>query len=189
MEKLKFALYSIVVLTVLGILGYWAVVTIKSGSEFAATQKIGELQQQNEDLTKQVADLTQQLNASQAQVANLTPTPTQNVTSPTTPAKPSTSTSTSTKPTTYKNQTLINQLQQLVTANINMKLKSTGTRVGTVQNFLNLYNNTSNKIDNDYGASTVKAVSLFQKAQGLTADGQAGASTFNKMISWLEKQG
>ena len=70
-----------------------------------------------------------------------------------------------------------------------MKLKSTGTRVGTVQNFLNLYNKTSNKIDNDYGASTVASVALFQKAQGLTSDGQAGASTFNKMISWLEKQG
>lgn len=175
MDKLKFALYSIVVLALVGILGYWAIVTIKSGSEFAATQKIGELQGQNEDLTKQVADLTQQLNSAQAQVANLTPAPTPSVTAPT--------------KSTYKNQTLINQLQQLVTDNINMKLKSTGTRVGTIQNFLNIYNNTSNKIDNDYGASTVKAVAAFQKAQGLTSDGQAGVSTFNKMISWLEKQG
>jgi peptidoglycan hydrolase-like protein with peptidoglycan-binding domain len=70
-----------------------------------------------------------------------------------------------------------------------MKLSSSGTRVGTVQNFLNLYNKTSNKIDNDYGASTVKSVAAFQKAQGLTADGQAGSSTFSKMISWLKKQG
>lgn len=186
MEKLKFALFSIVVLALVGILGYWAVATIKSGSEFAATQKIGELQQQNEDLTKQIADLTQQLNNSEAQVVSLTPALTQTVTPSTTP---NTSTKTSTKTTTYKNQTLINQLQQLITDNINMKLNSTGTRVGTVQTFLNLYNNTSNKVDNDYGASTVKAISAFQKAQGLTADGQAGASTFNKMISWLQKQG
>jgi murein L,D-transpeptidase YcbB/YkuD len=186
-DKLKFALFSIIVLALVGVLGYWAVMTIKSGSQFAATQKIGELQQQNEDLIKQVADLTQELNDSQTQVANLTPVPTQIVTPPTTPIKPSTPTSTTS--TTYKNQTLINQLQQLITDNINMKLKSTGTRVGTVQNFLNLYNNASNKIDNDYGASTVKAITAFQKAQGLTADGQAGASTFNKMIGWLEKQG
>ena len=186
MEKLKFTLFSIVVLTLLGVLGYWAVMTIKSGSEFAATLKIGELQQQNEDLTKQVADLTQQLNDSQTQLANATPAPTQSANPPTAPSTPTT---TSTKPTTYKNQTLITQLQQLIADNISMKLKSSGTRVGTVQNFLNLYNNTSNKIDNDYGASTVKAVALFQKAQGLTADGQAGAGTFGKMVSWLEKQG
>ncbi|MDE2031162.1 MAG: peptidoglycan-binding protein [Patescibacteria group bacterium] len=70
-----------------------------------------------------------------------------------------------------------------------MKLKSTGSRVGTVQNFLNIYNNTSSKVDNDYGASTQKAVMAFQKDQGLSADGQAGSSTFAKMISWLKKQG
>ena len=179
-EKLKFILFAIVVLVLLGILGYWAVATIKSGSQFAATQKIGELQQQNEDLTKQVANLTQQLNDAQSQIADATPVSAQTATLATTNVSTST---------TYKNQTLINQLQQLISDNISMKLKSIGTRVGTVQNFLNLYNNTSNKIDNDYGASTVKAVAAFQKAQGLTADGQAGATTFNKMISWLEKQG
>ncbi|PIR68691.1 hypothetical protein COU48_02755 [Candidatus Nomurabacteria bacterium CG10_big_fil_rev_8_21_14_0_10_03_31_7] len=70
-----------------------------------------------------------------------------------------------------------------------MKLKSIGTRVGTVQNFLNVYNKTSNKIDNSYGASTQKAVASFQKTQGMTADGEAGPSTFSKMIDWLKKQG
>ncbi|MBU0999326.1 peptidoglycan-binding protein [Patescibacteria group bacterium] len=70
-----------------------------------------------------------------------------------------------------------------------MKLKSRGTRVGTVQNFLNIYNNTSDKVDNDYGTSTQKAVTAFQKDQGLNADGEAGSGTFNKMISWLKKQG
>jgi murein L,D-transpeptidase YcbB/YkuD len=185
MDKLKFIVFSIIVLAVVGVIGYWAVVTIQSGGEFAKSQEISQLQKENADLTKQVADLTDKLNASTPMpepITKFTIPSVQNTTS-TQPVTPST------QPTTYKNQSLINDLQALVTANVFMKLKSSGTRVGTVQKFLNLYNKTKNKIDNDYGASTVKAVAAFQKIQGLTADGQAGVSTFNKMISWLEKQG
>ena len=69
-----------------------------------------------------------------------------------------------------------------------MKLKSKGTRVGTVQEFLNIYNNTSKKVDNDYGAGTKTDVVNFQKKEGLTADGEAGPTTFVKMIDWLKKQ-
>ncbi|PIZ53219.1 hypothetical protein COY25_03820 [Candidatus Uhrbacteria bacterium CG_4_10_14_0_2_um_filter_41_7] len=69
-----------------------------------------------------------------------------------------------------------------------MKAKSSGTIVGVVQEFLNIYNKTSNRIDNDYGPGTQKAVTAFQKAQGITADGEAGPGTFRKMIDWLKKQ-
>ena len=176
MEKLKFALISIVVLALLGLLGYWAVATIKSGPEFTSSQKITQLQKENEDLTKQVANLTDKLATLQTQSVSKTTTTTQIISTPTTP-----------KTTINKNQSLINELQSLVDANIFLKLKSSGASVGTVQNFLNIYNKTSNKIDNDYGANMAKAVMAFQKAQGLTADGQAGVGTFNKMISWLKK--
>jgi peptidoglycan hydrolase-like protein with peptidoglycan-binding domain len=54
-----------------------------------------------------------------------------------------------------------------------------------VQKFLGLYGS-SVKVDNDYGATTVTAVKAFQKAQKITADGEAGAGTFSKMISWLK---
>jgi murein L,D-transpeptidase YcbB/YkuD len=188
MDKLKFALFSIVILGLLGLLGYWAIFTIQPGSDFATNQKIEQLKKENEDLTKQVADLTDKLNVAQSQPVN----PTSVVTQDTTPANTSTtvvSTPAPTKTTTYKNQSLINELQKLVTDNIFMKLKSSGVRVGTVQKFLNVYNGTSNKIDNDYGASTQSAVATFQKDQGLSADGQTGPSTYNKMISWLKKQG
>ena len=176
-DTIKLVFYSILFLAVLGLFGYWAISHLQSGSQFAADQKIQTLQQENDSLTKQVADLTDQLSALQPpSTATTTNTP---------PA----TTPTNTQPTTYKYQNLMNQLQQLVTGNVYMKLKSSGTTVATVQNFLNIYNNTSNKIDNSYGAGTAKAVADFQKAQGLTADGQAGANTFNKMISWLKQQG
>ena len=70
-----------------------------------------------------------------------------------------------------------------------MKVGSKGTRVGTVQNFLNLYFKTSKKIDNDFGATMKADVIKFQKAVGLTADGQTGPTTYLKMIDWLKKQG
>lgn len=81
---------------------------------------------------------------------------------------------------------LIRRLQGLIDDNILMKEGSRGTRVGTVQEFLNLYNNTSNGIDNDYGPGTKSKVAAFQKAVGLSADGQAGPNTYKKMINWLE---
>ena len=69
-----------------------------------------------------------------------------------------------------------------------MKKGSRGTRVGTVQEFLNIYNGTDSKIDNDFGATTENQIKAFQKSEGLTADGQAGPGTYKKMIEWLKKQ-
>ena len=77
-------------------------------------------------------------------------------------------------------------LQKLVDGKVYLKNKSQGSAVGTLQKFLNIYNNTLTKVDNDYGASTATDVKAFQKAQGLTQDGEVGPGTFSKMISWLK---
>jgi murein L,D-transpeptidase YcbB/YkuD len=178
MDKLKFALFSIVTLSLLGLLGYWAVNTIQSGSESALSQKVKTLQKENEDLKTQIDKLNSQISDLQSELPppvasnpnpNPTPTPT-----PT--------------PTVSKYQDLINSLQKLVNGNVFLKLKSVGGYVGTVQQFLNIYNDTTNKIDNDYGAGTKTAVAAFQTDMGLTADGQAGTGTFKAMIDWLKKQ-
>ena len=87
-----------------------------------------------------------------------------------------------------KYQTLIGELNKLISDNIFMKVGSRGTRVGTIQNFMNIYNKTSKKVDNDYGEGTKTDVANFQKAAGLPADGQAGPATYQKMIDWLKKQ-
>ncbi len=185
MENLKFWLTTVLMLALLGGLGYFAFTSIDSGSEHVDRQKIKELESENQDLSEQVAELEKKLERYEPKVVeepfsrNEAPVETE-VSKPTT--KPTTTTS-------YKYDKLIQELEELVQENIQMKLKSRGTRVGTVQNFLNLYNNTNNKVDNDYGESTKKAVSAFQKAVGLTASGEAGTATFNKMIEWLKKQG
>ena len=86
----------------------------------------------------------------------------------------------------YKNQDLINELQKLVDGNIYMKKGSKGPRVGVIQKFLNIYNNTSTRVDNDYGSGLETLVKKFQTAEKLTADGQVGPNTYKKMIDWLK---
>lgn len=177
MEKLKFGLFSIVVLALVGLFGYWAVVTLQSGTEHETSQKIKQLQAENKSLKEEAEKQRSELGALQAKLDEITEKENEmqiKISEPE-PVKIS-----------KERQDLINELQKLINSNVFMKLKSNGTRVGTVQKFLNIYNNTSGGVDNDYGESTRKAIILFQKAEGLSADGEAGPNTFKKMIDWLK---
>lgn len=171
MEKLKFALFSVVTLALVGIFGYWAVSTIQSGSEHVNSEKIKTLTEENADLKAQVQKLSDDLDTAQSKIKDLTPVV----------AKPL-------APTVYKYQSLMYEIQKLIDGKIVLKQHSGGSKVGTVQKFLNIYNNTTNKVDNDYGGSTVKAVTAFQKDSGLIANGTTDSATFSKMIEWLKKQ-
>ncbi|MFZ2149959.1 MAG: peptidoglycan-binding protein [Minisyncoccia bacterium] len=176
MEKFKFTLLSLIILACLGIIGYWAVVTIEPGNAHFYKEKQLELEEKNRELLQEISELENEIALLKTETEQVEPTPT---TPP--PSKPPATTSS-------KHQSLINELQKLVDDNVFMKVGSKGTRVGSVQKFLNLYNKTSNKIDNDYGASMKTAVTNFQKAVGITADGETGPATYQKMIEWLKKQ-
>ncbi len=186
MDNVKFILVSIITLALLGLVGYFAFGTLQSGSEHKQDQEIRRLEEENEGLKEQLSTLTEELSQFQTEVAEVETQP--EAEQPAAP-KPEVVKPVTTTKTAYKYQTLINELQELVDDNIYMKLKSKGSRVGTLQEFLNLYNKTSNKIDNDFGASTKTALITFQKKVGITADGEAGPSTYKKMIEWLKKQG
>ena len=170
-EKLKFALFSIVTLGLLGIFGYWAVSTIQSGTEHAKENKVEKLEKENVDLKTEVKKLSEDLDTAQAKIKDLTPVVVK-----------------AQQPTVYKYQTLIDELQKLVDGKNLLKQKSNGPKVGTVQKFLNIYNDTTKTVDNDYGIGTAKAVSDFQKDVGLNPNGESGSGTFVKMIEWLKKQ-
>jgi len=176
LENLKGILILVVSILVIALLGLWAIRTLEPGDLSAAKQRQAELEATNQSLTIEVEELRNkvaELEAKQEEIKNTVVEVVE-----TTPTI-----------TTYKHQSLINELNKLVTDKIYMKQGSRGTRVGTVQNFLNIYNNTSNKIDNDYGPTMKSRVTAFQKAEGLIADGEAGVNTFSKMIEWLKKQG
>lgn len=179
MEKLKFIILSAIVIGVIGLLGYWAIMTIEPGNAHFYKEKQEELESKNLALQQEVAELKNELLNLQADQASSAPAPVNPT--PTTPAPSQPSTSS-------KNQTLINELQKLITDKVFMKVGSSGTRVGTVQKFLNLYNKTNKTIDNDYGPGMKTDVTNFQKAVGISADGEAGPGTYQKMIDWLKKQ-
>lgn len=179
METLKFWFYSILAVIVLGGLGYFAVTGLETGSEYVNSAQIKELERENKDLKQQILALEDEL-------AIYKPREEEQVEEEIVVPEEEEIVETST---TNKYASLISELQKLVDDNIYMKLKSRGTRVGTVQNFLNVYNKTNNKVDNDYGEGTKTRVIAFQKSVGLTADGEAGPSTFKKMIEWLQKNG
>lgn len=189
MENFKFILFSIFVIALLGGVGYWAFTTLESGSTHVDTQRQKELEQKNNDLEKKVASLTREnglLKTAQEEKEKIQDTPKTEESNPVPVNTPVKVTPTPTKTPTLKYQSLINEIQKLVDSNIYLKLKSQGTAVGSVQKFLNIYNNTSTKVDNDYGPSLVTAVKNFQKAQGLSSDGEIGSNTFKKMITWLK---
>ena len=182
MENIKSTGRLLIILVVLVSAGYWAFFTIEPGSLNAEKQKQTELIEKNKELENQVEILQSQLDSLNAEKEIAILDATNAAIGDTSKTdKPTTS--------TYKNQTLINELQKLILDKVYMKEKSQGTRVGTVQKFLNLYFGTSKKVDNDYGAGTKADVIKFQKDQGITADGETGPGTYQKMIDWLKKQG
>lgn len=193
-ENIKFTIVSVAVVLLFGALAYWAFSSIESGSSHINSQEQKELKRQVEDLKDENYQLKRQLNLlteekeadKQAEIEVKNQEVEKTVNEPVKPTETTKPATTSQPSKTYKYQSLIDELQKLSDKGVYLKLKSQGTAVGTVQKFLNIYNNTNNKIDNDYGASTVTAVKNFQKAQGLTADGQTGPGTYKKMISWLK---
>lgn len=169
METFKAYLLIVGFVGVLGFGGYWAATSLNEPVRLAETEDI------------QVV--------AQTPVTVVTDTVSEPVTTPDTSSQTPQTTSETTVPTTNgQHSDLIARLQKLITDNVLMKEGSRGTRVGTVQEFLNVYNKTSGGLDNDYGPGTKTKVAAFQKAQGLTADGQAGPATYQKMIDWLNKQ-
>ena len=187
MENLKFILFTIIILGGLGYAGYWAFNTIESGSTHVDVQKQLELKQKNEDLVKEVTGLKKEISLLESYKESQSPTKVKEEATTKIPEQVTpTPTTTPLKTTVLKNQTLINALQKLADGNIFLKVQSQGPAVGSIQKFLNLYNKTTNRIDNDYGESTATAIKSFQKIEGMTANGQVGTTSFKKMISWLK---
>lgn len=165
MESFKANFLIFLFIIILAGLGYWAVQGIKMSTGTLVVENqiedVGPIVTTNPSEEQPPAPIQEE------EPIKETPAPTQ----PQTPADDDAS--------------LIGDLQELIDAKILMKKGSRGTRVGTVQKFLIEYG-VDMTADNDYGDTTVNAVKKFQKENGLSADGQAGSTTFQKMIDWLK---
>ena len=68
-------------------------------------------------------------------------------------------------------------------AGVTIKKGNTGDAVGALQTVLTTLGYYKGEINNTYDADTIKAVKAFQKKNGLTADGSAGAATRKLLAS------
>lgn len=190
METFKSVLVSLIVIASFTGVIFWAFDTIESGSAHLDNQEKLELENKNKELETEISELKTKLDLVDSndkqdiQIEETAVLPVEEAK----PVEQKPVVATTTNPAVLKYQTLINELQKIYNDKVYMKKGSVGAKVGTIQKFLNIYNKTSNKIDNDYGTSMVAAVSKFQKDQGLPADGAIGPSTVLKMITWLKKQ-
>ncbi|MGD9581973.1 MAG: peptidoglycan-binding protein [Vampirovibrionia bacterium] len=180
MENIKFGLISIIILGLLVFVGFWAFQTIESGSSHISNQELKELKEENKNLKEEIFNLKNQITILESKIIEEVPVVIEEEAKIETPKPVET--------TVLKYQSLINELQKLIDNNIYMKKGSQGPQVGTIQKFFNLYNKTSTRIDNDYGAGVEALVKKFQTAEKLSADGEVGPNTYRKMIDWLKKQ-
>jgi hypothetical protein len=170
LETIKANLLITIFFAALFVGGYWAVVSIQKSPE--------EFDRQEVDVSPIiVSEPIGSGGQTSSQASGVVETPVE--TPPQTPAEGQSSSSFS---------SLIGGLQKLVDDNVLMKSGSRGSRVGVVQEFLNIYTGVDARVDNDYGPGTETRVRNFQRENGLTADGQAGPNTYRKMIEWLNKQ-
>jgi len=186
MENFKFVLFSIIVLGALGFAGYWAFSTIESGSYHVNKEKQEQMVKENEELKKENTELKKELSLLEEEKNTLELEVANNKEEPEVPEKEEAPVKTPTP--TYKYQTLIDEIQKLVNANMTLKNGSQGVAVGTIQKFVNVYNGTNNRVDNDFGSSTFMAIKKIQKDLGLKDDGVVGPGTMRKMIDWLKKK-
>jgi len=171
MQSVKNFFLTILTALLVAILGWWAMTSLEPGDIHAERARYKALEQRNEELEKEVADLEEEL----AELQPPTLEPEEQGSTEVSPPPPA--------PSQYAN--LISEIQELVDDKVTMKAGSKGTRVGTVQEFLNIYFKTSKKIDNDFGKSMETDIRNFQKAEGLPVTGQASTQTFTKMVEWL----
>jgi murein L,D-transpeptidase YcbB/YkuD len=196
METFKSILFTIIGLGILFFVGLWAFSSIESGSDHVNSQEIKRLKDENQELKNEIAKLTTANSLLTAKDDENTKIENEVASEqvevkeePVKPTKPTTTTTTTTTTKTLKYQELIDGLQVLVNKGVILERGNQGPSVGLVQKFLNAYNGTSLRIDNDFVKTTETAVKAYQKAVGMTADGKVGKTTFLKMITWLKSKG
>tara|TARA_B100001179_G_C18545948_1_gene383814 strand:- start:98 stop:637 length:540 start_codon:yes stop_codon:yes gene_type:complete len=179
MNELKYQITQFIFLALLGFGAYWALTHLDNGISYSRDQIV------ERDTTPSTPI--------ESPIINTIPDDEEIVenpdTSTTTVDEEETQTPSQSSGTlTATEKELVSALERLISDQIYMKVGSRGTRVGTVQKFLDYYfPDKTVSTDNDYGPGTKTLVEQFQAAEGLTADGQAGPNTYQKMIDVIKE--
>lgn len=165
MNEFKFQITTFLLVALLAFGGYWAFTSLDRGITYTKDETVVAVQEPVDTTDEEPVVVTEDTEEPTVDEQPETPAPTRTLSA--------------------DEQDLLERLQRLIEDDINMKEGSRGTRVGTVQEFLNLYLNTQTGIDNEYGPTTKSRVREFQEAEGLSADGLAGPNTYQTMIDVL----
>lgn len=181
MENLKFTVTSSIMVLVIAAVGFLAYMALEKGDESGLKQQVRELkaqlalkQDEITELERQVALLSVDLEGQQEIVAEqeeITEEDKQEETIET--------------PSNTESE-LLTALKSLKSRGVILEPGDSGSSVGTIQKFLNVYNNTSGGVDNDFGPGTRAKVEDFQSGEGIGVDGGVGPGTLSTMIEWLE---
>lgn len=164
MNELKFQLTTFGLVAFLAFGGYWAFATLDRGITYQSEETVSVV-----DIETEPTEVIEPVPA-ENEVVTEQPTVASNT------------------PLSAEDEQTLAELEDLIVDNIFMKEGSRGTRVGTVQKFLNTYLDEQSRVDNQYGPGTLRRVKTFQEREGLEADGLAGPSTYRRMADIL-KQG
>ena len=176
MNEFKFQITTFLLVAILAFGGYWAFTSLDRGVTYQKSDTIAQLTNNDQELPDEEPVVT---------IIDEADTDTQEPQGESdTDAEADTEASQEPE-LSAELQSLNGRLENLIRDDIFMRDGSRGTRVGTVQEFLNLYLDTQSTVDNQYGPGTISRVRQFQEDQGLSADGLAGPATYEAMIDVL----
>jgi peptidoglycan hydrolase-like protein with peptidoglycan-binding domain len=167
MNEFKFQITTFLLVALLAFGAYWAFSSLDRGITYQKSDTVASLDEQQQEVEEPVTVIEEETEV---------PTETEEPVEETPEPEPEVS---------EDRQDLLRRLENLIEDEIFMKDGSRGTRVGTVQEFLNLYLDEQSSVDNQYGPGTLRRVREFQEAEGLSADGLAGPATYQAMIDVL----
>src|SRR3989338_7574411 len=131
MSEGKFQIIIMIICIALGALGHWAVATL----DFSRARNTVVENNNDQDITGDISDISNSISDLSGNVENFIE------------EKKNTETNTPPPDRANPNATLIAELQKLITDKIYMRVGSKGTRVGTVQKFLNIFENKTLPVD------------------------------------------
>ncbi|MFT7328324.1 MAG: hypothetical protein ACI870_000511 [Crocinitomicaceae bacterium] len=176
MNELKYQLTQFIFLVILGLAAYWALTNLDNGISYTRDNIV-----QDADLSQEEPD--QQANTVNNQII-LTALDASGELEVIAEEKPIVETT----PASVENSELISAIETLVADGITMDNGDTGSRVGTVQKFLDIYfGDKKVSIDNDFGPTTKGLVRDFQNTELNGGDGRIGPNTLRAMIEYLKK--
>jgi type II secretory pathway pseudopilin PulG len=173
MNDFRFTLISVLIFIIIIGLGALAFYALEPGDRNGARQLITKLETQLADTQEELQEAYRKIAALESDNEQLIEEEEQQETE-----EP-------TEPTESSNPELLAALESLQSRGVILGPGAQGSDVGTIQKFLNVYNNTSGGVDNDFGNGTRSKVEAFQRDQNISVDGGVGPGTLGEMIKWL----